>query len=68
MHYSAHHIHIPYAIKNGKQEKEDEARDERWNEGEKNSMVKKSRRITTIVELFNASFGPSTVKMPTDGS
>ena len=34
----------------------------------KNSMVTKPRRITTIVELFNASFGPSTVKMPTDGS
>ena len=65
VHYSAHYIHIPYAIKIGKQEKKREDV-YRWGKmGEK--RVTESWEITTIVKLFSASFRPSTVKMPTAG-
>ena len=57
--YSAHFIHIPYAIKIGKQEKcrEDvKTRGERWRKREQKKELRHLRKITTRNELFSASF------------
>ena len=69
MRYSAHYIHIPFDIKNEKpEEKEKKMMQKQRDEMRKTKLrVEKSLGITTILELFNASFCLSTVKIPTAG-